>query len=87
MSEDTIITLDNDLEYALLEKLNLENKTYYYAAGVKGEEEPTGEYIFIEEIHRDDKIFVKKVSDEETIKKLLTIVTKEYLDAVESLEE
>lgn len=42
---------------------------------------------YVEEIHRDDKIFVKKVSDEETIKKLLTIVTKEYLDAVESLEE
>jgi hypothetical protein len=87
MKEDTIITLDNNLEYALLEKLTLDEKNYYYAAGVKDDEVPTGEYIFIEEVSQDGKTFIKKVKDEELMKKLVTIVSKEYVDAVESLNE
>ena len=87
MKVDTIITLDNDKEYALLEKLDLEGKIYFFAAGVDKDEEATGEYIFIEQISKNNKTFIQKVLDKKLLGKLSTIVTKEYFEAVESLKK
>ena len=87
MSVDTIITLNNDKEYALLERLELDGSIYFFAGGIDGNEETTGEYIFLEEINKDGKTFVKIVEDEELINKLTAITTKEYLEATESLED
>ena len=87
MKVDTIITLDNDKEYALLEKLDLEGKIYFFAAGVDKDEEATGEYIFIEQINKNNKTFIQKVLDKKLLGKLSTIVTKEYFEAVENLSK
>lgn len=87
MKVDTIITLDNDKEYALLERLDLDGRVYFFTAGVTKDEEATGEYLFIEEVNKEGKTFIKKVTDNELISKLSTIVTKEYVEAAESLEE
>lgn len=87
MNVDDIITLDNNSEYVLLEKVELEGKVYYFAAGITKEEEATGEYVFIEEVKKDEKTFVKMVEDNTIYAKLSTILTKEYSDAVASLEE
>ena len=85
MQVDTIITLDNGLEYALLERLELEGKVFFFAAGITAEEESTGEYIFVEEFSRDGKTMIKLVNDEEYIAKLSTIMTREYLEAAEAV--
>ncbi len=85
MKVDTIITLDNDKEYALLEKLDLEGKVYFFAAGINSDEQATGEYIFIEQIIKGDKTFIQKVLDKKLLAKLSTIITKEYYEATESL--
>lgn len=87
MKVDTIITLDNDKDFALLERLELDGSVYFYAAGVTGEEEATGEYLFLEEIKKDEKTFIKKVTDKELLEKLYTIVTKEYYEAATALDE
>lgn len=86
MEVDTIITLDNELEYALLERLEYNNKVYFFAAGIDKEENSTGEYIFIEEIKQDGKLKVQLVTDEELLTRLSTIVTKEYYTAAEEIE-
>ena len=86
MKVDTIITLDNDKDYALLERLELDGGVYFFAAGVTGDEEATGEYVFIEEINKDNKTYIQKVINKELLEKLATIVTKEYYEAAESLE-
>ena len=85
MKVDTIITLDNDKEYALLEKLDFEGKVYFFAAGIDKDEEATGEYVFIEQIMKNNKTYIQKVLDKKLLGKLSTIVTKEYFEAVESL--
>lgn len=87
MKEDTIITLDNNKDYALLERLVYKDHVYFFAAGVDDKEESTGEFLFIEEVKKEDKMFVKKVNDEELINKLAVIVSKDYYEAAKSLEE
>ena len=85
MDVDTIITLDNDREYALLEKLDLDGKTYFFAVGIDDNEEPTGEYIFIEQTIKKNKAFIQKVIEKKLLTKLSTIVTKEFFESVEDL--
>lgn len=87
MKVDTIITLDNEMEYALLERLELEGRVFFFAAGVTKEEESTGEYIFLEELNKDGKTMIKLVNEDELIAKLSTIMTREYLEAAESVSK
>lgn len=87
MKEDTIITLDNNKDYALLERLVYKDHVYFFAAGVDENEDSTGEFLFIEEVKKDEKIFIKQVSDEELINKLAVIVSKDYYEAAKALDE
>ncbi len=87
MTKDIIITLDNDKEYYLLDETILDNKKYFYAVGVDKNEEPTKEYIVLEEIQKGEKIFIKKVKDKEMLKLLVTLFTNNYLSETEKLEE
>lgn len=87
MNVDTIITLSNNSKYLLLDKTSIEDKNYFYAIGVKDDlETVTREYIFIEEIQRDGKTFIKKVEDKETKEFLLTVFTNNYIDYAEKIE-
>lgn len=84
MTKDIIITLDNNDDYLLLDETIIDNKKYFFAVGVSKENEsPNNEYIFIEEVQRGEKIFAKKVMDEELSKLLLTIFTTNHLESVE----
>jgi len=84
MTKDLIITLDNNNDYLLLDETVLDNKKYFFAVGVSKENEsPNNEYVLIEEVQHDGKIFAKKVMDEELSKLLLTIFTANHLESIE----
>ena len=87
MNIDTIITLSDNSKYWLLDKTSIEDKTYFYAVAVKDDLSSVyKEFIFIEELKKDGKIFIKKVEDQEVKDFLLTIFTKEYVESIEDLE-
>ena len=87
MKVDTIITLSNNSKYLLIDETSIEDKNYFYAIGVKDDlETVTGEYIFVEEIQRDNKTFIKKVEDKQIKDFLLTIFTKNYIEYVEKIK-
>lgn len=86
MSIDTIIDLDNNLHYLLLDTTNIEDRKFFYAVGVKDDmSDVTDEYIFLEELNRDGKTFVKKVQDKEINDFLLTVFTMNYMDYVNKI--
>lgn len=87
MKVDTIITLANNLKYLLLDETSIEDKKYFYAVGIEPDlSSVTKEYIFIEEVTRDGKTFIKKVEEQETKEFLLTVFTKNYIDYAEKIE-
>jgi len=87
MKVDTIIKLTNNSKYLLLDETLIENKKYFYAVKIGNDSlSVTKEYIFIEEIQKNGKLFVKKVEDKTTNEFLLTVFTKNYTDYVERLE-
>ena len=87
MTKDLIITLDNNIEYVLLDEQVLDNKKYFYAVAIDKNEEPTNDYIILEEIQENNKFYVEEVKDKNILGLLVTLFTKNYVDSVEELEE
>lgn len=85
MEVDTIITLNNNDNYLLLDETTVENRKIFFAVKLNNDmTEPTKSYTFIEKITHGDGEYAKKVEDKELIKFLATVFTNNYLDDVES---
>ena len=83
MKVDHIITLDNNIKYLLLDETILENKKYFYAVEVKGEnEEVTNNYLFLEESYDSANVYVTVVNDKKIKLELLKIFKDKIFDSV-----
>lgn len=75
MKVDTVITLENDVNCLLLEKATLEDKNYFLSVVLTDTEEPSDEYVILQELIEDDGEYVIKVTDEPTVAKLVNLFT------------
>ena len=50
MTVDSVITLENDVNCLLLEKVNYENDNYFLAVVLTIDEEPSNNYVIFKEI-------------------------------------
>ena len=50
MTVDSVITLDNDVNCLLLEKVNFEADNYFLSVVLNEDEEPSDEYVIFKEI-------------------------------------
>ena len=50
MTVDSVITLDNDVNCLLLEKVNFETDNYFLSVVLNEDEEPSDEYVIFKEI-------------------------------------
>lgn len=84
-----IVTLENGIEYLLLEELEKNDARYIYAVKTLEDETPTDEYLIFEAIQDGDDEFLKEVNDRELYDELLDefsdLVADKILDA--DLEE
>ena len=75
MKVDIVMTLENDINCLLLEKATLEDKNYFLSVVLTEAEEPSDEYIILQELIEDDGEYVIKVTDEPTLAKLVNLFT------------
>ena len=54
MKVDTVITLENDVNCLLLEKATLEDKNYFLSVVLTDTEEPSDEYVILQDLIEDD---------------------------------
>lgn len=83
MEKDTLITLDDNTEYALLDETILDNKKYFFAIKVNNiTKEPIDEYeIFIEEKDNND-IYMDIITDETLKESLMVEFTNNYMNII-----
>lgn len=83
MEKDTLITLDDNTEYALLDETILDNKKYFFAIKVDNiTKEPTDEYeIFIEEKDNND-IYMDIITNETLKESLMVEFTNNYMNII-----
>lgn len=88
MEKDTLITLDDNTEYALLDETTLDNKKYFFAIKVDNKtKEPTDEYeIFIEEKDNND-IYMDIITDDTLKESLMVEFTNNYMNMIKDLKE
>lgn len=87
MNVDSVITLENDVNCLLLEKVNYLNDNYFIAVVLNEEEEPSDEYVIFKEIIENNENYVEKVEDMELLTKLVEMFTNEAKKFVETLPE
>lgn len=87
MKVDTVITLENNINCLLLEKATLENENYFLAVVLNGTEEPSDDYVVLKEKLDNDKQYVIKVEDANTLAKLVNLFTISLSNSVYGIGE
>ena len=64
MTVDSVITLDNDVNCLLLEKVNFETDNYFLSVVLNEDEEPSDEYVIFKEIIENNENYVEAVADQ-----------------------
>ena len=85
MKVDSVITLENDVNCLLLEKVEYENNNYFMAVVLNEEEEPSDEYVIFKEIIENNENYVEKVDDAELFSSLIQLFTTKIDEFVDSL--
>lgn len=75
MTVDSVITLENDVNCLLLEKVNYENDNYFLAVVLTIDEEPSNNYVIFKEIIEDNENYIEKVEDVSLLRTLLGLFT------------
>ena len=87
MTVDSVITLDNDVNCLLLEKVTHENENYFLSVVLNEDEEPSDEYVIFKEIIEDNENYVEAVADPNLQARLVELFTKEVGKLVDSIPE
>ncbi len=87
MVVDSVITLENDVNCLLLEKVIFENNNYFLSVVLNEDEEPSEEYVIFKEIVENDESFVEKVEDENLLKSLLEKFSSNVENFVDNLPD
>ena len=87
MEKDTIITLDDNTEYALLDETKLDGKKYFFAVLIdKDNGNPTTTYeVFEEEIDGDD-VYMNTLEESDFKQAVLVEFTNNYMKSIEESE-
>lgn len=73
-----IVTLENNVEYLILEELDHEGKKYVYTVRTLEDETPTDEFVIYEVIKVDDDSYLKDIDNKELYDELI----EEFKDIV-----
>ena len=87
MKIDSVITLENDVNCLLLEKVNYNNDNYFMAVVLDESEEPSEEYVVLKEIIENNENYVMRVIDENILAELVKLFTKTFGEMVEDLPD
>ena len=87
MKIDSVITLENDVNCLLLEKVNYNNDNYFLTVVLDDNEEPSDEYIVLKEIIEDGQNYVMRVTDEKVLAELIKLFSKSFGEKVQNLPD
>ena len=87
MTVDSVITLDNDVNCLLLEKVNFEADNNFLSVVLNEDDEPSDEYVIFKEIIANNENYVEAVADPNLQARLVELFTKEVGKLVDSIPE
>ena len=82
MKVDTIVTLDGNERYYLVDKTEQDGKTYFLATKLKEDNTPLEESQIVEEIVEEGTTYLETVADELVYNQLAAIFVTKFNDLV-----
>lgn len=79
---DSIITLENGCDYAILDQTEVENRKFYYGVKVDSNENSLDEYEVFEEHIDGDDTYLDILKDGDLKKAIIIDFTNNYLESV-----
>ena len=88
VGKDTMITLDDDTKYVLLDETEVEGKKYYFAVKIDAAtENPTTEYEVFEEEIEDGDTYMTTLDEGDFKQAILLDFTNNYMHMVGEMVE
>lgn len=88
MEKDTLITLDDNTKYVLLEEIVVDNQKYFYSVKMEIENEvPTNEYEIFEYEEENGETYLTALENDEIKERILIEFTKKFVDIIKEEEE
>lgn len=84
MTKDTIITLEDNEKYVLLDEVELETGKYFLALQLTEDEQPTRHYEIFEEELEDGESYMSIVDDKDLKESLMINFTLNYEEYIEN---
>ena len=86
MDIQSIITLEDDAAYELLDKTIYQNNTYFLAELVDENEEGMGQYKVFKQIKENDDFYVETEEQEETLFAILKNFNRQFTTELANLK-
>ena len=88
MEKDTIITLDDDTKYALLDETEIDGTNYFFGVKLDNEtENPTTEYEIFEEEIEDGDTYMSALEESDIKQSVLVNFTNNYMYMIGEMME
>ena len=82
MEKDTIITLEDNTEYALLDETIINGRKFFFGVLVDKEGNPKNEYEIFEEEKDENDIYMNSLEDGKLKESILLGFTNNYLNKI-----
>ena len=83
MKKGTIVTLDDDSEYALLDETIVNNQKFFFGVKVDKDGNPTTSYEVFLEVLEDGEYYLDTLEDGDYKQAILIDFTNNYLNSVQ----
>ncbi len=87
MNKEEILTLEDNVEYMVLDTAEFNHDKYLYCVEIDEEEMPKDTYKYFKEVKEDGILYTEEVEDENIIEALTSIFTINIIDNVTNEEQ
>ena len=87
MNKEDIITLEDNVEYMVLDTALFNHDKYLYCVEIDEEEMPKSEYKYFKEINEDGNLFTEEVEDENIIEAISAMFALNVLNNITDEEQ
>lgn len=87
MRKDTIITLEDNETYALLDETIIDNKIYFFAVKLDKKNNPTTDYEIFEQESVDNETYMNAVEDDILKETIMLEFSNNYIQNIKKIME
>ena len=87
MNKEEILTLEDNVEYMVLDTAEFNHDKYLYCVEIDEEEMPKDTYKYFKEVKENGILYTEEVEDENIIEALTSIFTINIIDNVTNEEQ